>query len=153
MRIYDTANTGTITTIADLRSAYIARNRNRKQHYVELKTKETIARWAHARVIHEMLDRLAICYNTPNTLSMQDVYGMYEAHRWACVYTGQWHSDSTPLNVYFLKALDTEHGTITLKNMRPRYYEGLLAGEYRLKRNTLEFIPPTIAPVSLVMGA
>lgn len=141
-----------ITTIAELRSAYIARQRTARRRHNEQHRARIIARWQHARVIMDMLDRLAICFNTPNACTVQDIYALFESTGWKCPFTAQWHSENTPLNIHFLKSLDIQHGTISIDNMRPKYYPGLFAGEYHIQRRTVEFKPPVVMPV-LAMGA
>lgn len=141
-----------ITTIAELRASYIARSADNRRQQALARANRIRDRWQHAQVIHELLERLSVVYNVPNLLSASDVYAIFEGNKWMCSFTGTWHNAASPLSVYFIQPLD-RYGIISLSNVKPRYYAGLLAGEYQIVRNTIEFMPPVIAPIAYAIGA
>lgn len=141
-----------ITTIAELRASYRARTAEKRSHWLRSRANRLQAQWQHAQVIHDLLERLSLVYNVPNLLSPSDVYAVFEASKWMCSFTATWHNAETPLSVYFIKPLD-RYGIISFSNVKPRYYAGLLVGEYQIVRNTIEYMPPHIAPIALAMGA
>lgn len=88
---------------------------------------ESDKRW-HCEVQHEMLNRLAYCWNVANHITPAELRFMYDYFQWTCPKTGTKHSIRTPLSIEF-KTHIWQGGVMKIANVRP-IYNGNLPGEF-----------------------
>lgn len=102
-------------------------------------------RWEHALILSDLCKRLADVYCIPCSVNNAALYRLLEIYDWKCTASGVVHSVDKPISLLFVKPLELG-GSITINNIKPKYYAGLLAGEWIIRRDNLIHFPPSQAP-------
>jgi hypothetical protein len=126
------------------RAALIAQNRAEKEEQAK-RVALKIERWNHAVILSDLCKRLSMVYSIPCQVNNVSLFNLLETYAWKCPASGQVHSIETPISLLFVKPLECG-GAVTINNIKPKFYRGLMAGEWIIKRDNIIPFPPFQAP-------
>jgi hypothetical protein len=114
----------------------------------QARVNQIVERWEHALILSDLCKRLALVYAIPCQVNNVTLFNLLEVFNWKCPASGQVHSMETPISLDFVNPLECG-GSITINNIKPKYYKALLAGEWTIRRDNVINFPPLLAPKPL----